>query len=240
MSAFWLLAWGVPSSAVAQAGRDDSPSHTRTFAQPAVVRSETARQFSQASDADKQLSRSAALEPQASPPQVRRFTQSATPQPITETDPRREFAQTKSEEVGRDSPLQSSSRQSDARRDLGAFRNGTASHWLGEPKNVAALVTCFLMIVLGLGIFYYRSSRVEWGALSIQTLATVFFFPTLIILGIYINLSTDAVTTILGAFVGYLFSRDRTPPPPALVAPVEPPKPHPESPPPNTAQVRAS
>jgi hypothetical protein len=86
-------------------------------------------------------------------------------------------------------------------------RDEHATHWLGDPKNVAAVFTCVLIIGGGLWTFNWLKSRAEWDSLAVQTLGTIFFFPTLILLCVYIDLSTDAVTTILGAFVGYLFNQ---------------------------------
>jgi hypothetical protein len=88
------------------------------------------------------------------------------------------------------------------------------SHWLGEPKNIAALLTCCLIIIGGLMIFYLTQPQPRrWDALSVQTLGTIFFFPTLILLAVYIKLSADAIATILGAFVGYVFNQSPTPRP---------------------------
>jgi hypothetical protein len=81
------------------------------------------------------------------------------------------------------------------------------SRWFGAPENVAAMATCGLIIFGGLIIFAFLIR--EWNQLALQTLGTIFFFPTLILLGIYIDLSRDAVTTLLGAFVGYLFNQSR-------------------------------
>jgi hypothetical protein len=85
-------------------------------------------------------------------------------------------------------------------------REVAGESWL-TPENVAALGTCGLIIIGGLLVFWRLVDR--WSQLSIQTLGTIFFFPTLILLGIYIDLSRDAITTILGAFVGYLFNQNR-------------------------------
>src|ERR1700688_4886840 len=79
--------------------------------------------------------------------------------------------------------------------------------FLGEPKNIAGLATCVAIIFGGLFAFLRLSINGRWDQLAVQTLGTIFFFPTLILLGIYIELSRDAVTTILGAFVGYLFNQ---------------------------------
>jgi hypothetical protein len=105
-----------------------------------------------------------------------------------------------------------------------------ANYWLGEPKNVAALIICTLIVVGGLFVFDRRMRQrpADWASLSVQTLGTIFFFPTLILLGIYLDLTKDAITTILGAFIGYLFgqsrpsgSDDRGSPPPTTTGPSE-------------------
>jgi hypothetical protein len=75
--------------------------------------------------------------------------------------------------------------------------------------NIAVILTCSLIIVGGLFVFFRRgyASQETWGPISVQTLGTIFFFPTLILLAVYLELPKDAITTILGAFLGYLFGR---------------------------------
>jgi hypothetical protein len=75
--------------------------------------------------------------------------------------------------------------------------------------NIAVILTCTLIIVGGLFVFFRRgyASQETWGPISVQTLGTIFFFPTLILLAVYLELPKDAITTILGAFLGYLFGR---------------------------------
>lgn len=75
--------------------------------------------------------------------------------------------------------------------------------------NIAVIMTCGLIIVGGLLVFFFRGQAAQelWGAIPVQTLGTIFFFPTLILLAVYLELPKDAITTILGAFLGYLFGR---------------------------------
>ena len=82
-------------------------------------------------------------------------------------------------------------------------------------KAATVIVICSFIIIGGLYVFHRRSNRDRdtWGQLSVQTLGTIFFFPTLVILGVYLDLDKSAVTTILGAFIGYLFSRGASPSP---------------------------
>ena len=65
------------------------------------------------------------------------------------------------------------------------------------------------MIFGGLLVFYLSLRRrgQKWRTGHGQVIGTIFFFPTLILLAVYINLSRDAVVGILGAFLGSLFSR---------------------------------
>jgi hypothetical protein len=74
-------------------------------------------------------------------------------------------------------------------------------------------VVCLLMIIGGLLVFYLRSAGNPWRSDYIQVLGTIFFFPTLIILAVYLNMSRDAVVGILGAFLGSLFTRSTGTPP---------------------------
>jgi hypothetical protein len=76
---------------------------------------------------------------------------------------------------------------------------------------ITIALTCLLMIVGGLLVFYIRSSGAPWRSDYIQVLGTIFFFPTLIILAVYLNMSRDAVVGILGAFLGSLFTRNTGP-----------------------------
>jgi hypothetical protein len=77
--------------------------------------------------------------------------------------------------------------------------------------NLAIVLTCTLIILGGLIVFYCLSAPTLWNATSVQTLGTIFFFPTLILLAVYLELPKDAITTILGAFLGYLFGRSTNP-----------------------------
>jgi hypothetical protein len=76
---------------------------------------------------------------------------------------------------------------------------------------ITIAVTCLLMIVGGLVVFYIRSAGAPWRSDYIQVIGTIFFFPTLIILAVYLNMSRDAVVGILGAFLGSLFTRNTGP-----------------------------
>jgi hypothetical protein len=76
---------------------------------------------------------------------------------------------------------------------------------------ITIALICLLMIVGGLLVFYIRSSGAPWRPDYIQVLGTIFFFPTLIILAVYLNMSRDAVVGILGAFLGSLFTRNTGP-----------------------------
>jgi hypothetical protein len=71
------------------------------------------------------------------------------------------------------------------------------------------IFACAAIIIGGLVVFnlHSKSPTNIWGPISVQSLGTIFFFPTLILLAIYLDLPKDAVTTILGAFLGYLFGR---------------------------------
>lgn len=75
--------------------------------------------------------------------------------------------------------------------------------------NIAVISTCSLIIIGGLWVFHRRANAAQdlWGPVSVQTLGTIFFFPTLILLAVYLELPKDAITTILGAFLGYMFGR---------------------------------
>jgi hypothetical protein len=75
--------------------------------------------------------------------------------------------------------------------------------------NIAVILTCSLIIIGGLWVFHRRETAAQdlWGPVSVQTLGTIFFFPTLILLAVYLELPKDAITTILGAFLGYMFGR---------------------------------
>lgn len=77
------------------------------------------------------------------------------------------------------------------------------------------------MIVGGLIVFYLRAPRLIWRSDYIQVIGTIFFFPTLILLAIYLNMSRDAVVGILGAFLGSIFTRTTGPatPSPDLTTP---------------------
>ena len=84
---------------------------------------------------------------------------------------------------------------------------------IGLIAHIAILATCALITVGGLWVFHRRqnTSPAPWGPVSVQTLGTIFFFPTLILLAVYLELPKDAITTILGAFLGYLFGRSSNP-----------------------------
>jgi len=71
------------------------------------------------------------------------------------------------------------------------------------------LAACLIMIVGGLLVFYYRlkDQKQKWRLEYNQVIGTIFFFPTLIVLAIYLQLSKDAVIGILGAFLGSLFTK---------------------------------
>jgi hypothetical protein len=73
---------------------------------------------------------------------------------------------------------------------------------------ITILVVCVIMIVGGLIVFYLRAPRLIWRSDYIQVLGTIFFFSTLIILAVYLNMSRDAVVAILGAFLGSIFTRN--------------------------------
>ena len=75
------------------------------------------------------------------------------------------------------------------------------------------LVVCLTMIVGGLLIFFLRlrARNQEWKLEFNQVIGTIFFFPTLILLAIYLHMSRDAVVGILGAFLGSLFTRAISP-----------------------------
>lgn len=71
------------------------------------------------------------------------------------------------------------------------------------------LIICVLMLGGGLLVFYFRlwSRNQRWQLEWNQVIGTIFFFPTLILLAVYLNMSKDAVIGILGAFLGSLFAR---------------------------------
>jgi hypothetical protein len=81
---------------------------------------------------------------------------------------------------------------------------------------LTVIVVCIVMLLGGLLVFYLRSAGSPWKSDYVQVLGTIFFFPTLIILAVYLNLSRDAVVGILGAFLGSIFTRNIPPssPPP--------------------------
>ena len=93
------------------------------------------------------------------------------------------------------------------------------------------LAACLIMIIGGLLVFYFRlkDQKQKWRLEYNQVIGTIFFFPTLIVLAIYLQLSKDAVIAILGAFLGSLFTKavgqgtpvpeDNTPPEPEPAAP---------------------
>jgi len=71
------------------------------------------------------------------------------------------------------------------------------------------LAACLIMIIGGLLVFYYRlkDQKQKWRLEYNQVLGTIFFFPTLIVLAVYLQLSKDAVIAILAAFLGSLFTK---------------------------------
>jgi hypothetical protein len=79
---------------------------------------------------------------------------------------------------------------------------------------LTVIVVCIVMLLGGLLVFYLRSAGSPWKSDYVQVLGTIFFFPTLIILAVYLNLSRDAVVGILGAFLGSIFTRNIPPSPP--------------------------
>lgn len=78
-------------------------------------------------------------------------------------------------------------------------------------KDVAAIGVSSLIVLVGFLAFVIKRPGGPkcWREIDVQTLAVIFFFPTLIILGVYVQLEKSAITTILGAFLGYLFTRDQ-------------------------------
>ena len=88
--------------------------------------------------------------------------------------------------------------------------NGEALRYL----QLTVIVVCIVMVLCGLLAFYLRSAGSPWKSDYVQVLGTIFFFPTLIILAVYLNLSRDAVVGILGAFLGSIFTRNIPPSPP--------------------------
>jgi hypothetical protein len=85
----------------------------------------------------------------------------------------------------------------------------SASQLMQVIAGGSIIFACAAIIIGGLVVFNSRSKSPTniWGPISVQSLGTIFFFPTLILLAIYLDLPKDAVTTILGAFLGYLFGR---------------------------------
>ena len=172
------LAWlSFPGCAVAQ-----QPPAAQSFTQPPAPqvpdRSHAPQLFRQAT-----IARSAADQPSPT------FSQSGTSASLPSG--RQRHAQSEAAEPSgtqRFSPAgkESSRQEADGRsRTRKSDASSSPAHWLGDPKNVAALLTSVLIIGGGLLIFYRvltRQSAVQWDALSVQTLGTIFFFPTLIVL----------------------------------------------------------
>jgi hypothetical protein len=96
---------------------------------------------------------------------------------------------------------------------------------------ITIFAVCIIMIVGGLIVFFLRTRHVNaWRSDYIQVFGTIFFFPTLIILAVYLNMSRDAVVGILGAFLGSLFTRSTgpaAPPPNGIPEPRPTPSPQP-------------
>jgi hypothetical protein len=80
---------------------------------------------------------------------------------------------------------------------------------------IMIIIICSIMIIGGLLVFLLivlksdkdDVSRQLLGGNIVQIIGTIFFFPTLILLGVYVHIPKDAIVTIIGAFVGYLFGR---------------------------------
>ena len=69
-------------------------------------------------------------------------------------------------------------------------------------------VIAVLIMAGGLGGIYYLiiKQNAVIGAKTIQFVAVIFFFPLLIVLGIYNILGREAIGTLLGVIVGYVLS----------------------------------
>ncbi len=69
-------------------------------------------------------------------------------------------------------------------------------------------VIAVLIMAGGLGGIYYLiiKQNAVIGTKTIQLVAVIFFFPLLIVLGIYNILGRETIGTLLGVIVGYVLS----------------------------------
>jgi hypothetical protein len=75
-------------------------------------------------------------------------------------------------------------------------------------NQITVALIAVLIMAGGLGGIYYLiiKQNAVIGTKTIQFVTVIFFFPLLIVLGIYNILGRDSIGTLLGVIVGYVLS----------------------------------